>query len=329
MNDKPIFIVGAHKSGTTLLRNILDGHSFLYTIPVESHFFQHMNCWIDNEYRQQRPKNKDIKNIRKNFCNFIHERNKNENKYGGSFSKDLFDEKLFQDQFNNINDINNYKEIMIKYFQTIYYSINKEKLPEKIRIVEKSVENAEFAIELFNFFPNAQFIHIIRNPYANFVSLRKYKSFKFGYPIIRRMIKTLYNNYYFLYKNQKIIDNYHVLRYEDLVLDPESIIKNICVFLKIPFEQILLTPTYRGQSWQGNSMTDKKLHGISSERLGKWRKEIYPMEIEYINHLFNFVLNDYNYKKIFPIGSFWKPIKGENLKRYLANRLYRYYLQEW
>lgn len=35
-------------------------------------------------------------------------------------------------------------------------------MPEDKRVVEKSVENAEFATQLYNMYPNAKFVHIIR-----------------------------------------------------------------------------------------------------------------------------------------------------------------------
>lgn len=329
MNQKPIFIIGAHKSGTTLLRNLLDGHPSLYAIPIESHFFQISGFWIDNEYRQQYPINLSNKDIRNRAINYISEKNKNTNKYGGSFAKDLFNIPLFKNKFKIKHLKNNTKFILEQYFKAIYYSINKRELGKERRIVEKSVENAEFAQYYNKFYPQAKFIHIIRNPYSNFVSLRKYKSIDFGYPIIRRMLRTLYNNYYYLYRNQKLIKNYFIIRYEDLVTNPSKWLKKISNFLDIEFQNSLLEPTYRGVRWKGNSLSDKNFTEISPIRLNSWKKEINPIEIIYINHLFKFVLKDFDYSFFNKTGSFWNPAPGESIKRYFANRLYRFYLQEW
>ena len=330
MNARPIFILGAHKSGTSLLRNIFDGHSLLFSVPIESHFFQFMNDWIDNEYRQQRP-NPDLgsSDLLQNFYNYIHKKNTSINPYGESTAKDLFDENIFKKNFNLdcFNQANS--KIFAKYIEAIYVSINQEKLPNKLRIVEKSVEHAEFAIELSQMYPKAKFIHILRNPYSNLVSLRKFKSKNFGYPIIRRLLKTLYNNYYYLLKNKKVIEDYYIIRYEDLVSNPSKYLTEICGFLDIPFEEILLTPTYQGEDWDGNSVEDKKFSRISDERLENWKQKIHPMEIEYINHLFDFILDSFEYKHFSASGSFWKPAEGENIQRYFANRLYKFYLQEW
>jgi len=330
LNNQPIFILGAHKSGTSLLRSIFDGHPDLFVIPIESHYFQNRKYWVDNEYRFERPSKLTHLELQERFVKYIEKSNQSEDKYSDGISKNIFNINLFKDRFSKIkNIINNDKKLIKKYFEALYYALTSTDLPDNKRIVEKSVENAEFAIELNNLFPDAKFIHIVRNPYSNFVSLRKYKSINFGYPIIRRMIKTLYNNYYFLYKNKKVIDDYFIIRYEDLVTHPKEFIIKLCHFVNIKFRQILLTPTYNGKLWDGNSMEDKKFNTISSERLGSWQNEIYSMEIQYINRVFKFVLNDYNYRVLEPHGSFWKPIKGENLKRYFANRIYKFYLQEW
>jgi hypothetical protein len=54
-NQHPIFIAGTHKSGTSLIRSLFDGHSNIYSIPMETHYFQLNKFWVDNEYRKQNP----------------------------------------------------------------------------------------------------------------------------------------------------------------------------------------------------------------------------------------------------------------------------------
>jgi len=329
MNQKPIFILGMHKSGTSLLRSLFNGHSQLYTIPIESHYFQNMKYWVDNEYRFQRPEKLTRDEIVQSFCQWIHICNTSEDQFGDSIARGLFDEQKFRDYFSSIRkDYDDKKRIEI-YFEAIHYSVTGKKLSNRIRIVEKSVENTEFAEELSMLFPEARFIHIIRNPYANMVSLRKYKSIDFGFPIMRRVIRTFYNNYYYLYRNQRTIKNYYVLQYENLVSNPRKELQQICNFLDIKFEETLLVPSYQGEPWEGNSTTGKQFSGIDSSNLDNWKTEITPMEIEYINHLFPFVLKDYGYNFFENKKSFWRWAKGENIKRYLSNRLYKFFLLEW
>ena len=328
MNSQPIFICGAHKSGTSLMRSLFDGLGSVFTIPIESHFFQNMHYWVNNEYRRERPKKISKEQAIDRFCKFIKRNNRVEDRLSDSMTKGLFDEEKFREYIVKIKDVKTQKEILEIYYSAIYYSIYGKQLSNKYRIIEKSVENAEFAIDLSVMYPDAKFIHIVRNPYANFVSLRKFKSVKYGYPLLHRLVNTLSNNYYYLYKNQRIIENYYVVRYQDLVQEPEETIKDIAKYLEIPFTEKMLKPTSMGKDWAGNSTTGICYSTISDENLFVWKDEIYPVEVEYVKKLFPFILDDYNYEHIKADGSFWRPVKGESIQRYFVNRIYKFYLQE-
>lgn len=326
MNQEPIFLLGAHKSGTSLLRSIFDGHSQLFTIPIETHYFENVHYWVDYEYRRSRPRKIKRDTIIENLCSWIHLSNTKESQFTDSVTKGLFDEEKFREYISSISAEDGDKERIEKYFEAICYSLNGKKVADNIRIVEKSVENAEFALELLQMFPQARFIHIVRNPYANIVSLRKFKMPGFGFPLMPRIIRSLYNSFYHLYRNRRLIRNYFIIRYEDLVVSPEVQINKMCEFLELPFQDILLTPTLMGKTWEGNSTTGQVYRGFVSKNLDRWKSEILPMEAEYINKLFPFVLKDYQYGSFRSGGSFWKRCKGEPLKRYFYNRLYKFYL---
>jgi hypothetical protein len=311
------------------MRSILDGLEGVFSIPIETHFFQNMHYWVDNEYRRERPQKLTKNDLLDRFCKFIHSYNIAEDKLSDTVIKGGFNEEKFCEFFSKIDDTKIDKEILELYYSAIYYSLTNQYLSDELRIVEKSVENAEFAVELSKFYPKAKFIHILRNPYSNFVSLRKYKSVKFGFPLIYRLINTLSNNYYYLYKNQRIIDHYKIVRYEDLVRQPEKTIREIANYLDIPFTEKMLFPTSMGNKWTGNSTTGEQYNKINNKNLDKWKEDISPLEIKYINELFSFVLADYKYDIFHAKGTFWKPVKGENIPRYLVNRLYKIYLRSY
>lgn len=329
MNKSPIFILGLHKSATTLLRNLLDGHPELFVIPFETHFFQLSNFWVDYEYRRARPKpSASQADAVANFIRFVKKISTTSDAFGDAFIKGKIDPKKFEHLLTPPADTCT-SLLISQYFESIAQSITDTTYQKSHRLVEKSVEHAEFTLELQQLFPDAKFVRILRNPYSNIVSLRKFQTNNYTFPLMHRVLATMENSYWNLYKNKFLLssDNYKMIRYEDLVSEPEQIMTDVADFLDISFEPSLLTPTLLGKSWKGNSMSGKKFKGISSARLKQWKKEIQPMEIYYINKLFPFLLEDFGYERISTNGVFLKPAPKENPARYVINRLYRFYLR--
>lgn len=105
-------------------------------------------------------------------------------------------------------------------------------------------------------FENAKFIHLVRHPYAvvdSFVKNRMHKIFNLEpenpyqlaeqvWDVSNRNIRTFLQD----------VDpqRHHVLRYEDLVTDPEGAMRQLCTFLDLPFDPAVLTP------YEGKRMTD-------------------------------------------------------------------------
>ncbi|MDZ7690391.1 MAG: sulfotransferase [Balneolaceae bacterium] len=197
-----------------------------------------------------------------------------------------------------------------------------------VKVVEKSVEHAEFAPLLHKMFPLARFVHIVRNPYGNIVSLRKAKTIQSKFPLVFRMLDSLYNNYYHLYRNRQLIDDYYIIRYEDLLSNPEQHIEKLTQFLELPMHEALLQPTKLGKS-----VERQQLHGAGFLRVRcKPNRQLegvhHPMEALFINRHLSYPFEAFGYTKLPDpsIKDFLKPAKNEGIKRYLINRLYLAYL---
>lgn len=309
------------------MRSLFDGHPAVFCVPIESHFFQIMKYWVDYNYRKESPDTISFNEIKSRFIHFIKHMNASEDLLSDGYSKGILNDEVFVSKIDTW-DINwSDKEFFEYYMEALYESVVSRKPGNDIRIVEKSVEHAEFASELYKWFPKASFIHIVRNPYANIVSLRKYKSVDHGFPLINRIYHSLRNSYYFLYKNAKLIDNYIIVKYEDLVSEPEKTMRMIAEKINLSWDQSLLIPTQQGESWKGNSTSGKQFSGVSDNNLFVWKKDIYPLEALIINKCFSFVLDRFMYENYEIKGSIWKRANGENLKRYLYNRLFSFYLE--
>ncbi|MFX0170569.1 MAG: sulfotransferase [Candidatus Hodarchaeota archaeon] len=322
----PIFICGSHKSGTSLLRALLDGHSDLFVIPIEAHIFQYSNHWVDYRLRRAKPTKRSMNEIKEAYIKIIKEVNEKTTQVADA---DVTGKLNVSDFINEINkETKNFKELIIQYFQAIYKSLFGTDLPSNLRVVEKTVENAEVAEYLKRLFPDAKFIHILRNPYSNLVSLRKSELSrgKQKYPFLFPLLETLENSYYFLYRNMQLLKNdYLVIKYEDLLETPEKIMRQIANHISIEFQDNIMKPTAIGENWAGNSSRGLIFNGINKENAERWKSEMNHLESFYVTRYFSFVLQDFGYDKFIIKKSNKRRVKGEGLKTYFRNRLIPYF----
>lgn len=319
MNPNPIFILGASKSGTTLLTALLDGHPDLFVVPMESHFFQYVTGhWVDYALRRVGPAEYNQDEFKARIIRSAELLKQDTAPSGGPTYPRLNVEsfrKFIQDK-----EVGDLRGLFDLYMAAWYYSVMEREMPSTIRIVEKSVENAEYAGVIRWLFPQSRFIHIVRNPYANMVALRRFKS-KGSYPCLSRLVASLYNSYYYLMKNPITLDNYLVVKYEDLVSDTERTMRKIAAFARIEYTDSLLQPTFMGKSWQGNSSFNRNFNGVSRLTLDRWRKDIKSLEIHIVNSFAGPVIEKFGYEHLTAPRSYLFPIWGEGIRTYVVNRV--------
>ena len=324
MDKGPIFILGCSKSGTSLLRNLFDGHPDFFVIPAESHFFQNIGYWVNYYTRRARPRKLCFEEMKKELLRWIDYSNLQENTLAdgftaGKWNLDNFKATLTSKKVSSLRDLSDL------YIASMYASVYNKPIKEELRFIEKSVENAEFAFDWLRLYPNAKFIHILRNPYSNIVAFRKFYDPK-KFTSLKAVIYSMYNSYYFLYKNSGLIneDQYKIVIYEDLIKNPEKTMKDLSDFAEIQFSDILLAPTILGKPWSGNSTSGVSFSGISAINVEKWKKEISSFEIGVVNELFAHVVEDFGFERIKSKKSLMRFAKGENISDYIENRWFYY-----
>lgn len=323
--NRPIFLLGAHKSGTSLLRSLFDGHPELFVIPKETHLFEMSGYWVDYHLRRRLPQGMSHEEVVDAFTRMIETYNSVVNFQSDNVTVERWNVSTFRQSL-SLADLSEPYAMFTAVFQAMHQSLYDRPLSEQIRVVEKSVEHAEFALDLNHIFPEARFVHIVRNPYANFVSLRRFKS-KHGYPFLKAIINSLSNSYYHLLRNSRLLNNYTIIRYEDLVTQPNSSMERLSQFVDISFQETLLQPTIGGKLWAGNSVYSAQLSGISTASVSKWKDEIYDYEIMLLNKAIpTYIWEKFDYQRLPPKTSRYKPLPGENIKTYLGNRFLQYYV---
>ena len=321
----PIFILGAHKSGSSLLRSLLDGHPDLFVLPFEAHFFQLAHYWVDYRSRSSRPPALSFTEAIEEYTRNVTHYNSTNDPTSDANLVGAFDIDRFKLDIEN-TPANCFSDLIVNYIKASYAALVGQKAPEDLRFVEKSVESAEFALDLKSLFPNAKFVHILRNPYSNLVAFRRHTG-KSHYPVLASVLFSLNNSYYYLYKNQRLIDDYRVVRYEDLLTASEKVMREVADYLEIPFLDCLLQPTVLGKPWLGNSSRGLKFLGISPKNLDLWKEEINHLEKYYVNKYFSFILDDYGYSRTSIDRSYLFPVAREKVSTYLLNRSIYHFLR--
>lgn len=322
MMDRPIFILGCTKSGTTLMRNLFDGHPDLFVVPFESHFFQNTGRWVEYSYRRTGPRRMSVEEKKEGLISWIDFCNKRDNPIADGFSVNRLDVDAAA-KFIRQTTVSDERELSDLYSKAIYLAVYGKEMPAHLNFVEKSVENAELSTVWRRLYPEARFVHILRNPYSNLVAMRKYGAHnrKGSYPRLQNALQAMQNSYYWLYRNLEEIPNYHVVRYEDLISDVEKVMRQLSNDIDLEYADVLSTPTNFGEQWKGNSTSGKTYSGISNKNVTAWKKDITSLEVKLVNAYFPHVLSDFGFDKEAEKGSWLAPGPKEGPGIWAYNRL--------
>ena len=172
-----------------------------------------------------------------------------------------------------------YRDAVAYLFETIQRSYAKGK--DYRLIAFKEVWSNEFFPALRRGFPNAKCLMIIRDP-RSVVASKIATGEPYPYGFMGRQWRKLaclsaYLNHH--YKNDVLL-----VRYEDLVSNPEAYIRNICSFCEVAFKEELLDMSLykdgRNEEWKQNtSFSDSATTSINKGTLDKWKSILSPSEL--------------------------------------------------
>jgi hypothetical protein len=132
---------------------------------------------------------------------------------------------------------------------------------------------------LLRLFPDAQVVHVVRDARANVASLKSMPWWPYG--SIGSMATWAQAEWCSRRNAHRLPSHvFHVVRYESLVADPEPVLRELCAFLGEDFEPAMLQPAAvsdvvpEGKTWHGNLAND-----VSTDRVDAWRDDLEPWEI--------------------------------------------------
>lgn len=150
---------------------------------------------------------------------------------------------------------------------------------------EKTPFNEQFVDRVVRIWPNAKFIHMVRDPRDVYTTIRNRSKNSL------KVRTTAHNwNRSMAYADANIrklgADRYMTMNYEELASGASGCMQRVADFLQIPFKPELLQPSGLNGTfeWHGNQGS-RKFTGVSASSVGKYQRECARPEIVLIEGL--------------------------------------------
>lgn len=263
----PVFVVGYKRSGTTVFRLMLNAHDELF-IPTESEYIQRAPKIMGTRLFQK----EDIDDLLKQLPH-------------GSFD-------LFMD-----------REMMRPYLESalpgdlsvviaaLYQACAEQLDNPGARWGDKKPQHWQFIDGLTQWYPDAQFIHICRDPRDVIASIEQHLSDQVhgrGW-LPPHVISAWHWNYVIRQmerQSQRLPETrFTQVRYEDLMADTEGELRRLCGFLNMPFlEQMLQFQEQAKDERVQGSHEHGDLHvntakEVTTKRIGRYQDSFSPSQV--------------------------------------------------
>lgn len=257
--DNGFFILGVQRSGTTLLRLLLDSHSSI-AVPFESYVLLEFASKISSDYKDLQ----DISDRRRIITDLIS--SKGIKKWNPPIQLEDFDLETCLD----------YRSVVTKAF-----SVFARKSGKAIWGDKTPGTHLKEAAKLYKLFPDSKYVHIIRDgrDVASSIARQPWgaNTYLSALEYWRDLIEISRGQLSCIPQNQLL-----EIKYEDLVQDPEKIIKDVLEFIGVDYEPSMLSNYYMN--------LDKKLplssfsyhtnlsRSIDSHLAFKWLRTLDPVD---------------------------------------------------
>jgi len=297
MKTKFIFIVGVSRSGTTLMRRILNSSDQI-AITDKNHFLGHVIPSEGARYKFRKFGDlSDDDNVRK-LVDYI---------YLGGLEKDFKKFRYWsfhwqwiikwidrEDFLRKVLDSDRSERALFTVMMQVYADHRGKPI-----MGEKTPIHFRYVPTLMEWFPDGKVIHMLRDPRAVFASelrTRQQEAVTTPFKQLKR-VDLLFKLYIVLqttvtwfeniircsgYK-KRYRDNYYLLRFEDLVNDPEKHIRKLCDSLGVDFQDKMLEQAVVSKGFKLGQA------GFDTEAATRWKKMIDP----WINSWFSFWFGKY------------------------------------
>lgn len=272
---RPIFIVGAPRSGTTLLAVLLDRHSNI-AIPPETQFFtEFLQIQLETSVANSREEKIDRA---LSFCRI----------------QDIgIRTELVLEEFSRLP---NTWPCLLQAILTVYSFGQKKK-----RVGEKSPKHIIHVPEILSAFPGAKIVCLVRDGRDVVRSLKKVPWAEPANPRRLNIFCMEWVDYAKLalrYQKQFTKDQFLLVKYENILCSPNHELSKICCFVGEEFEagQLQITPESKVvPNWEG-AWKSKSTTMLDPKRAEAWRTQADQKEIYFMNSMMGQALAKLGYQ---------------------------------
>lgn len=277
------FILGRPRSGTTLLRTLFDAHPNVAT-PVECAFIINM-----------RQKYAKVTNWTRELLTSFHEDVQKHIKFD-TWNIDLEQMKADLLECEGPNTFQNVCKVVYYDYQSLF---PKEDI---LWIADKNPVYATYTPELLELFPDAKFIHLVRDPRDNIISL---KNVDFEGPFTALLAYRWEHSARKLYYiKKKHAAQFYTIRYEDLVSEPTRYYREMCDFLSIPYNDSVFE-FYKKQGEAMKKFNIEKMmkyhkslfSPINNSKVNLWKTQLPELDIKITEFVAGKWISRYGYER--------------------------------
>ncbi len=166
----------------------------------------------------------------------------------------------------------------------------------KTRWGEKTPRNSFWMDEIRALFPDAQFIHIVRDGRDQAIDISDSLLWPYsvysGANLWQRYVNAVRDS-----AERLAREAFHEIRYEDLCAAPEAAIRRLCEFLGEPFDRCMLAPheTRSARAWSGHPLHARTAQPISTKYCEMYRTRLSHEDVAALEGLIGGTLQRFGY----------------------------------
>lgn len=311
-NKDIVFMIGVGRCGMYLASSLLDGHDQLLILPFSMkffHFWKQYDCdsmddpeVLGDLLLEKTPLSRLLpSNYESNFCDDC--------SYDfSSIAPDILESSL-KDYLREHGTSRRSAHLAI--YHAYAQATGRDTASIKCLVADSFY--SDHTKEIFDDFPRARLLHVLRDPRSNVSSLKAFSMGLYGtlvHPsfeskvgksiLLQILCLNMLANMKMLLRNRASFgdERHRVLRYEDIVLDPPGTMQHLASWLGIDFNTTLLIPTKAGQPFIGDSgFNDKPITTMDETPLHRWKKHLSAREICMVEYLFGIILDQFGYER--------------------------------